>query len=433
MTSLLNSISEKIFDLTFLINKIDFAQVEISLLSELMTYYKQPLNSFFRSTIPSLNEIIIKLKTWNSTNESKHEKILSESDIKSSIDLIKQIQTTINKAYQNTNTIYNNLKEKESKTKTITSKISNNISTLHLENFKQNTELFIKEYSNRLSLLTESYESRLKGFHLDQEKVSNSANLLNQGVDAGLKTLNLLNERIQKLELNLASEINKKSEAIQIDLEETKIKLMNDVDILTSEANDKIKNIENLSEDLKALSEKKGTDKLTKDYKEKSEEEKTQYETYRKFTSYAIGAAIVCTIVILTIPLVEYWGATPPVDTNYYTILARLTISLMFFVLALYFSKQASKHYECYQENHRTFLQLAALEPFMARMTPDEQKEIRKSLIPSYFNQNADGKYAVKGDEVGLPESFTVAFEKLVETVKEIQISQNSSKPNAND
>ena len=79
----------------------------------------------------------------------------------------------------------------------------------------------------------------------------------------------------------------------------------------------------------------------------------------------------------------------------------------MFFVLALYFSKQAAKHYECYQENHRTFLQLAALEPFMANMTLEEQKEIRKSLIPSYFNQSVDGKFAIKGDEVDMSKMFT--------------------------
>ena len=112
-------------------------------------------------------------------------------------------------------------------------------------------------------------------------------------------------------------------------------------------------------------------------------------------------------MVILGLPILEYWKANPPVDTNYFTILARLTVSLMFFVLALYFSKQAAKHYECYQENHRTFLQLAALEPFMANMTLEEQKEIRKSLIPSYFNQSVDGKFAIKGDEVDMSKMFT--------------------------
>ncbi|MFW2805155.1 hypothetical protein ACN6Q0_20190, partial [Acinetobacter baumannii] len=80
----------------------------------------------------------------------------------------------------------------------------------------------------------------------------------------------------------------------------------------------------------------------------------------------------------------------------------RLSISIMILVLALFFSKQAAKHYECYQENNRTFLQLAALEPFIANMSHEDQLAIRKQLIPTYFNQNADGKFASKGEEVDI-------------------------------
>jgi len=121
----------------------------------------------------------------------------------------------------------------------------------------------------------------------------------------------------------------------------------------------------------------------------------------------AIVLAIIATIVVITIPIIEHWKANPPVDMDYFTLFARLSISIMFFVLALYTSKQAAKHYECYQENHRTFLQLAALEPFMTRMSHDEQKEIRKGLIPSYFNQGSDGKFAAKADEVDMSMMFT--------------------------
>ena len=91
----------------------------------------------------------------------------------------------------------------------------------------------------------------------------------------------------------------------------------------------------------------------------------------------------------------------------------------MFFVLALYTSKQAAKHYECYQENHRTFLQLAALEPFMTRMSHDEQKEIRKGLIPSYFNQGSDGKFTAKGDEVDLPTNMYAIVNRAFDLVSE--------------
>ena len=79
----------------------------------------------------------------------------------------------------------------------------------------------------------------------------------------------------------------------------------------------------------------------------------------------------------------------------------------MFFILALYLSKQAAKHYECFQENHKTFLQLAALEPFIGPMNDDDKLAVRKSLIPSYFNQNNNSQYASKGDEVDMSMMFT--------------------------
>ncbi|MDC4840256.1 hypothetical protein OHV81_18070, partial [Acinetobacter baumannii] len=132
----------------------------------------------------------------------------------------------------------------------------------------------------------------------------------------------------------------------------------------------------------------------------------------------AIIAAIITTIIIIGLPIYEYWKHVPPVEPNFYTIVARLTVSLMFFVLAIYTSKQAAKHYECFQENYRTYLQLAALEPFMSRMSEEEQKDIRKGLIPTYFNQNADGKFASKGDEVTLPADLKGFAEKLIDVGK---------------
>lgn len=279
--------------------------------------------------------------------------------------------------------------------------------TEYIDRFKENTDLLIKKYENEISNLTEKFENQFKNFKLDQEKIINSSNLLINGVDSGLKNLADLNERTQKLELEFSKIIGTETNKVKEELNGSKNALIEVVDSITTEANKKLTGINTAHLDFINLVSNAGIYKLTENYDKKAKEEKKQYETYRAYTGRAIGAAIAFTIIILTIPLIEYWGATPAVDTNYYTILARLTISLMFFVLALYFSKQASKHYECYQENHRTFLQLAALEPFMARMTPEEQKEIRKSLVPSYFNQGSDGKFAAKADEVDMSMMFT--------------------------
>ncbi|QLY84864.1 hypothetical protein H0S62_10000 [Acinetobacter baumannii] len=114
------------------------------------------------------------------------------------------------------------------------------------------------------------------------------------------------------------------------------------------------------------------------------------------------------------------WGeiALTGKDTNLFFFIYRMSISLMFFVLAFYSSKQASKHYECFQDNNRTYLQLAALEPFMEKMSEDEKKEIRKNLVPIYFSQSSEGKYSSKGDEVTLPADLKGFAEKLIDVGK---------------
>lgn len=238
--------------------------------------------------------------------------------------------------------------------------------------------------------------------------------ILIDGVDAGLKNLNDLNDRTQKLELILAKEIRNQTESIGVELTETKIKLMGDIDTLIKAANKKSEDIDTLHNDFKILVEQAGIYELTRNYKLKADEEKKDYKLNMWLTVAAIIMAVVATIVVITIPIVEHWKSNPPVNIDYFTLFARLSISLMFFVLALYTSKQAAKHYECYQENHRTFLQLAALEPFMSRMTPEEQKEIRKGLIPSYFNQGTEGKYASKGDEVDISTNMYSLFSQTL-------------------
>lgn len=287
------------------------------------------------------------------------------------------------------------------------SNITENTNLNYIDRFKEDTSLIIKKYQNEIKNITDKFENQFKSFELDQTKIIKSTDLLSSSVDSSLKGLAELNERTQNIELEFSKIIGLESEKVKTDLNASKVALIKVVETITTEANTKLNEIKNAHTDFINLVSNAGIYKLTENYDKKAKEEKEQYETYRTYTSRAIGAAIAFTMIILTIPLIEYWGATPAVDTNYYTILARLTISLMFFVLALYFSKQASKHYECYQENHRTFLQLAALEPFMARMTPEEQKEIRKSLVPSYFNQGADGKFTSKGDEVDMSMMFT--------------------------
>lgn len=313
-------------------------------------------------------------------------------------------------------------------------KISEEKEISYIERFKEDTDLLLKKYEINIKNLTNKLENRISSINLSHTELVNSNTQLSANVETTSQKLESLNEKTQNIETEFSKIITTQTEQVKRDLNVSKIELNTAVEEIKIAANTKLEDIEKAHNAFINLVSDAGIYNLTENYNNKAKEEKKQYETYRTYTGRAIGAAIFFTIIILTIPLVEHWGANPAVDINYFTILARLTISLMFFVLALYFSKQASKHYECYQENHRTFLQLAALEPFMANMTAEEKQEIRKSLVPSYFNQGVEGKFLTKGDDVDMSMMFTFMdklsnFGQNKKDIKPVENSATETKP----
>ncbi|HAV3158474.1 hypothetical protein [Acinetobacter baumannii] len=292
--------------------------------------------------------------------------------------------------------------------------------------------LVIKKFEHEAKNILNKFSTNIRGLEIDIKSALDSAKLMTTSVDAGLKSLALLNERTQKIELEFSSIIKEKTKFIDEKLNSEKDKLNEQLNAIRSTTYTKSNKLKNAQKDFIRLVERAGIYELTQNYKDKAVDEKKDYNFFSWATIIAISLAIITTIVIIAIPIIEHWGANPPVETNYFTILARLSISLMFFVLAVYTSKQSSKHYECYQENHRTFLQLAALEPFMARMSEEEQKIIRKGLIPIYFNQNVEGKFASKGEELGMQFNMQAFVEKFFEVGKNLTDKTNTdqSKPN---
>lgn len=371
------------------------------------------LTDIFSTAIDELNSIS-SLNDQLKSNIQNKNKEAADNNIDAINSAHKKLITILNVSLSKVSKFQSLISEEESQTE-------------YLNRFKEEASLLTKEYENKIINLTEKFENKIKSFELDQDKLIQSSQLLATTIDAGLKNLADLNERLQKLEVNFNNTIHEKSQQIEAELKETKTTFENQINALRNRTNVKAEKIKNSHKDFVQLVQNAGIYQLTENYSEKAREEKRQYETYRSYTSRSIGAAILFTIIILAIPLIEYWGANPPVDTGYYTIFARLTISLMFFVLAFYFSKQAAKHYECYQENHRTFLQLAALEPFMARMSEEEQKEIRKGLIPSYFNQGADDKFAAKGDEVSTLQALITPLSEIATSLKKPSKESDSS------
>lgn len=336
-------------------------------------------------------------KSFNLLNRGLREikNSLKKSFSQNQIIINEQFKVFLNKELENANKILNNEKlaittglkhEVRSILNIVESQKNKIIGDLSSE--KDNIENLISVANSEIQTLKVGFEAiKDDNFNLTKE-ISNYSNSINNLV--GLKTQEL-NEKLQGHVESLKSDLNLKIKEINDSYENAK------------------KNYQNFS----ALAERAGIYGLTQNYAKKAKEEKLEYQNYRKYTTFSILAAIGTTIAIILIPIIEHWGSQLNMDSNYYyTLMARLTISVMFFVLALYLSKQSSKHYECYQENHRTYLQLAALEPFINRMSDEEQLNIRKSLIPIYFNQNKDGKYSSKDDEVKLP-NFTSHLKKL--------------------
>lgn len=313
----------------------------------------------------------------------------------------------------------------------------------YIDRFKEDTSLIVKKYENEIKDITEKFENQFKNFKLDQEKVIKSSNLLINGVDSGLKNLAELNKRTQNIELEFSKIIGTETEKVKEELNGSRTTLMKVIDdvkveaytklnTVNIEANAKLNSINTAHTDFINLVEKAGIYELTQNYKNKADEEKKDYVTNRRWTVGAICLAILTTVIVIALPIWEHWSANPPVEANYYTVFARLSVSIMFFVLALYTSKQAAKHYECYQENHRTFLQLAALEPFISRMSDEEKLNIRKTLVPIYFNQNADGKFAAKENEVDLPMNLHAIVNRAFDIVSEKKEAKNQESSTEN-
>ncbi|ENU57116.1 hypothetical protein L291_1711 [Acinetobacter guillouiae MSP4-18] len=282
------------------------------------------------------------------------------------------------------------------------------LENIYIERFKNESEILFKEFKISSSKI-------LSGFVHESKRINSEFKAIESECEMFKKTITDFENQTDSLKLeyshfdNRIKEItNTRTNDIQFLLEEKLRELEGINSTKIEEIDNSYQNAKSNFADFTKLVEMSGNHVLTDNYKKKSDEEKTSYNFYSWVTMGSIFLAILTTIIIIALPIYEFWEVVPQPDTNYFTILARLTISLMFFVLAVYASKLSAKHYECYQENHRTFLQLAALEPFMARMTPEEQKEIRKNLIPSYFNQANDGKYAAKSDEVDMSIVYTI-------------------------
>ncbi|RZG79311.1 hypothetical protein [Acinetobacter venetianus] len=378
------------------------------------------INSLVTYAVNSINSVqdqfdVINHKFQQKTKEAHTLPYPSDYIFNELSEINSKIRNLISNLEQSL-TLFENLKNLISNEITIK---ENEANLIYRERFEEEIRLILNKYQHEVENLTNSFKNQFKKIELEQEKINKSSNLLIQDVDLGLKNLADLNNRTQTIELEYSRIITSESEKIKKEISNAKIGIEEEIDKIVNKIKNQSNAIKLVYADHIKMAENAALYELTDHYKVKAEEEKIEYKDYRKFTSLAIWGAITSTLSILCYTIWEQYHpiGDKVVDISFLLLLSRLSISLMFFVLALYLSKQAAKHYECYQENHRTYLQLSALEPFISRMTDEEKKEIRKGLIPSYFNQANDGKYASKSDEVDLSSNMTNIFNKLIEKI----------------
>lgn len=452
-------------NITYFLNKISINTLDIAE----SNHYSENLNNYistlknkipdysfnFNSYISILNNEISNLENTinqrdNKSFTFKFDDSLDNTIISTCNDLIvklNNIETIVSKIIQEFTTIdfsLNEFVEKEYKirfekdTQQILNKVINdfnsrikNIEENFSDNFKTKIEINnkkieeknsfidekIKEYNVIIDTIETNYKERIN--HLNKQ-----TNLINDKIILSDKNISKIQEKNSKLDIQISNFNSKINDIVSQKSIELSNNLENEIKVIEINISKKINEISSYYDEAKknyesftALAEKAGSYELTHYYLKKAKEEKLEFKNYRRYTTISIVLAILSTIFVVLLPFINQItnGHTNTDSEQYYSVFSRLAISIVFFILALYLSKQSSKHYECYQENYDIYLQLATIEPFISRLDEDDKILIRKELVHVYFGQKNEGKYASKGDEVTtLTTLITPIVEKLV-------------------
>ncbi|MBO3671306.1 hypothetical protein J5N52_04615 [Acinetobacter soli] len=375
-------------------------------LDELIALNYKNLNKILDNIEELVSKIILEFTTnYYSLNE------FVENEYK--IRFEKDTQQILDKVINDFNSRIKNIEEKFSDN--FKNKIEINNKKIEEKNLFINER--IKEYNTIIDTIETNYKERINFLNKQTDPIYDKIILL----DKDISKIQEKNSELDVQILNFNSKINdivsQKSKELNDNLENEikfiEINISTKINEISSYYDEAKKNYESFT----ALAEKAGSYELTHYYLKKAKEEKLEFKNYRRYTTISIVLAILSTIFVVLLPFINQItsGHTNTDSEQYYSVFSRLAISIVFFILALYLSKQSSKHYECYQENYDIYLQLATIEPFISRLDEDDKILIRKELVHVYFGQKNEGKYASKGDEVTtLTTLITPIVEKLV-------------------
>lgn len=144
-----------------------------------------------------------------------------------------------------------------------------------------------------------------------------------------------------------------------------------------------------------------GATGLTGGFKATSQEEANQANFWRW-----VGVGAILAIVLVTVFLFGPVGVAP--DWN--LIAAKALVSAPFAVLAAYALTESAKHRRRESKNRKMALELASIDPYLALMPEDDQREVKKLLVERWF---AQPDLVPEGDDVSKKNLLEIVSQAL--------------------
>lgn len=110
------------------------------------------------------------------------------------------------------------------------------------------------------------------------------------------------------------------------------------------------------------------------------------------------GGAIVALCVLITFAcyvFIEFSDTT----MSYTVIGIRAFVAAVMGILVAYLAKQAEKHEKHYRKNKLTALQMATLDPYLSKLDPEKQKQIKEELKEIFFYRKSEVSSELKQGE----------------------------------
>lgn len=263
--------------------------------------------------------------------------------------------------------------------------------TKQLKTLEKSVDAFIKSVDTKQKVLTDAastIESERIGLEQRLEQLSSTVDA--KKTETEQLTASWQNE-FTAAQSERATEYEAWRKAVSGDLEERVLKLLEDnstklqqtnqdfntkIDGFLSEAREKHQNILDLHEIVAG-------DSVAAGYLQNAEDEKKQAGRWRVVSIAFIGATAVWT------GFSYFWApSNDPTGLVYWgQALKAFSVAGVLLFGAVYSSKQSNLHRKNEQRTRWLALEVKAIDPFIASLSPEEQKELKKNLSEKLFGQ----------------------------------------------